>query len=131
MSNFFEKKQPSVSLFLAIVFFFTFSLILQSCEDGVAITPKPRGFPRVVYPEKTYQAFEQGYCDFSFEYPKKEQDSIVLLQKTHEYLPLSLYFHNDEPDCCTMKTTTEKTYKDSYIDYFQMKENLIMMNGLK
>ena len=70
MSNFFEKKQPSVSLFLASVFFFTFSLILQSCEDGVAITPKPRGFPRVVYPEKTYQAFEQGYCDFSFEYPK-------------------------------------------------------------
>jgi len=39
-----------------------------------------------------------------------------------KYLPLSLYFHNDEPDCCTMKTTTQKTYKEAYISYFLMEE---------
>jgi hypothetical protein len=31
-----------------------------------------------------------------------------------------LYFHNDEPDCCTMNTSTEKTYKEAYISYFKM-----------
>ena len=39
------------------------------------------------------------------------------------YLPINLYFHNDEPDCCTLSTKTEKTYKDSYIDYFMMQSD--------
>ena len=38
------------------------------------------------------------------------------------YLPLNLYFHNDEPDCCTMSDTTEQTYKQAYISYFKMEE---------
>ena len=49
---------------------FVFGLLFQSCNDEPAITPKPRGYPKVVYPEKTYQAFEEGYCEFTFEYPK-------------------------------------------------------------
>lgn len=54
--------------YLAVVFFIT--MFLQSCGDGeAAIAPKPRGFPKVVYPEKSYQNFEEGYCSFSFEYP--------------------------------------------------------------
>ena len=37
-----------------------------------------------------------------------------------DFEPLELYFHNDEPDCCTMKTTTNQTYKDAYISYFKL-----------
>ncbi len=69
MINIFEKKQIRISFLLAVTFIFIFGLILQSCEDEAAITPKPRGFPKVVYPEKSYQSFEEGYCNFSFEYP--------------------------------------------------------------
>lgn len=36
-------------------------------------TPKPRGFPRVVFPTKEYQAFDKNYCKFGFEYPKYAQ----------------------------------------------------------
>lgn len=50
-------------------------LVLVSCSDPV-FTPKPRSFPRVVYPDKTYQGFTENYCNFSFEYP-----AYALIQK--------------------------------------------------
>ena len=70
MINFFEKRERSISLFVGFAFFFLFGFMLQSCNDEPVVSPKPRGFPKVVYPEKSYQSFEEGYCDFSFEYPK-------------------------------------------------------------
>lgn len=69
MINIFEKQQQSTSLLLAVALFFAFGFILQSCEDEAAVSPKPRGFPKVVYPEKSYQLFDEGYCNFTFQYP--------------------------------------------------------------
>ena len=43
----------------------------------------------------------------------------------NEYLPLNLYFHNDQPDCCTLDTITDKNYKESYISYFKMQNEYI------
>ncbi|MEZ4894507.1 MAG: hypothetical protein R3A50_00865 [Saprospiraceae bacterium] len=40
-----------------------------SCEDYVPV-PKPRAYPKVVYPEKTYKAFDETYCAFTFEQPE-------------------------------------------------------------
>ena len=34
-----------------------------------------------------------------------------------QYLPLELYFHNDEPECCNLKDTTSVDYKQSYEAY--------------
>lgn len=34
-----------------------------------------------------------------------------------QYLPLELYFHNDEPECCNIKDTTSIDYKESYETY--------------
>ena len=56
---------------------------------------------------------------FSFNYFYEDTLSLDL----NIYLPINLYFHNDEPDCCTLSTKTEKTYKDSYIDYFMMQSD--------
>ncbi len=51
---------------------------LFSCGDGeVAYTPKPRSYPKVDLPERSYQSFKESYCDFTFQYPsfaKVEQD---------------------------------------------------------
>ncbi|PSR13472.1 MAG: hypothetical protein DA408_10740 [Bacteroidetes bacterium] len=47
-------------------------LTLAGCDDPV-FSPKPRSFPRVVYPEKTYQGFYENFCHFSFEYPTYTQ----------------------------------------------------------
>lgn len=48
------------------------ALLATACKDAV-FTPKPRGFPRIVYPEKAYQPFDKNYCQFGFEYPKYAQ----------------------------------------------------------
>ena len=68
---------------------------------------------------------EENCCNdiFSFEYKKDISDTIKLPTKPYEYLPLSLYFHNDEPDCCTMSITTKKTYKEAYVSYVILKSD--------
>ena len=50
--------------------FFTAGIIFTSCGEEAVIAPKPRGYPKVIYPQKAYQNFEEGYCQFTFEYPK-------------------------------------------------------------
>lgn len=45
-------------------------LILTACSDPV-FTPKPRGFPRIEFPERTgtLKTFDEFDCPFSFEMP--------------------------------------------------------------
>ncbi len=43
--------------------------LFQACED-VIYSPKPRGFPKVNFPEKNYISFKTDYCDFTFERPE-------------------------------------------------------------
>ena len=73
---------------------------------------------------------EENCCNdiFSFEFVQHERGSTKIIDKINDYLPLSLYFHNDEPDCCTMDPTTNLTYKESYISYFFLKEEYIKQN---
>ena len=58
---------------------------------------------------------------FSFEYTNIEIDTPSFLS-IYNYLPLNLYFHNDEPDCCTMNKNTLKSYKDAYVSYYKLKK---------
>jgi len=50
-----------------------FLLILMfcfaSCEDDSVATPKPRMFPRIKFPEKSYDQFKTDYCKFTFTKP--------------------------------------------------------------
>lgn len=52
-------------------------VIFLSCGNDIVYTPKPRGFPKVIYPEKLYQTFSEDYCSFKFDFPvyaEVEQD---------------------------------------------------------
>lgn len=72
--------------FFVIAIFF--ALILQSCGDRVPV-PKPRSYPRVEFPDKTYKRFDITDCPFSFDYP-----TYGIPQKD------SLYFNElSEQDC--------------------------------
>lgn len=56
---------------------------LTACEEPV-YTPKPRAFPKVVYPEKSYLPFDASYCNFTFQYPayaRIEQDQTYFDEK--------------------------------------------------
>ena len=123
MINIFEKQQRSISFFLATAFLFTIGIIFQSCEDGAAITPKPRGFPKVVYPEKSYQSFGEGYCDFTFQYPTyakiEKSNSFIDERPNNEcWFDISIPHFNAKIHCTyspiDKKETGEKLKADAF-----------------
>lgn len=77
-------------LFFAAVFF------ISSCDEPV-FTPKPRGYPRVVYPEKSYQAFDVNYCQFTFDYPTYavlEKDTSFFDEQPADPCWFDIYYPN-------------------------------------
>jgi hypothetical protein len=73
---------------------------------------------------------EENCCNdiFSFQYLKKDTLILTFNDTIKKHLPIKLYFHNDEPDPRTTKTTTSKTYKDSYVSYYILKEEYLKGN---
>ncbi|MHC1707834.1 MAG: hypothetical protein AB9842_09965 [Bacteroidales bacterium] len=79
---------------------------------------------------------------WSYKYEKKEAPPLPFTLKTdtsaakteytdnngsnedliREFLPLTLYFHNDEPDPATTKEYTSKNYKTTVADYLLLKD---------
>ncbi len=51
-----------------------------------------------------------------------KKDTITIEESIKKLLPLTLYFHNDEPDPNCMDTTTHKNYKQTLADYYSMKD---------
>lgn len=49
-------------------------------------------------------------------------DTSNIVQFMKNILPLTLYFHNDEPNPGTTKTTTNKNYKNTLANYFALKD---------
>lgn len=50
------------------------------------------------------------------------QDTVTLEEDIRALLPLTLYFHNDEPNPRSMDITTKKNYKTTLSEYYDMKE---------
>jgi len=57
---------------------------------------------------------------YSFKY-SGEIVSKSINPEIMDYLPLNLFFHNDEPDSSTSSALTSMTYKEAYISYFKLK----------
>jgi hypothetical protein len=76
---------------------------------------------------------------YSFEFPKpEEKDSISKnpyksLEDLNKYLPVTLYFHNDEPNPKSKDTITKLDYMTTYENYFVMKQmyQIEYSNGLE
>lgn len=123
------------------------TILISSCEETV-YTPKPRGFPKVVYPEKRYQQFKEGYCDFTFEYPtyaNVEQDqSFFEEQPIHpcwfdlyvpdfdsriyfSYIPIDVATPFDKLREDAFRLTDFHNKKATYIDEFPINKP----NGVK
>ncbi len=69
------------------------SLIVASC-GGETYTPRPRAYPRVEYPEKAYQRFDENYCHFTFEYPVYavvQQDTTFFNEKAKDPCWFNIY----------------------------------------
>ena len=55
-----------------------FLIPFSSCKD---YTPKPKAYPRIIYPERAYKQIEAD-CPFSFEIPVLEFQGAEALQST-------------------------------------------------
>lgn len=54
--------------------------------------------------------------------PKRDTIEVQITQRhARELLPVTLYFHNDEPDPRSQRVTTNKTYSDAYTNYLTLK----------
>ena len=79
-------------------------------------------------------------CNDIFYIPleKPKQDSTLMVQKiekqqkkAEELIPVTLYFHNDEPNPRTYDTTTIFAYNELYDKYILMRDVYIKMYGSK
>lgn len=43
--------------------------LTTACGDEAVLSPRPRAYPRVIYPQKAYQPLSANECSFTFEYP--------------------------------------------------------------
>lgn len=49
-------------------------------------------------------------------------DTLSVTERVEVLLPITLYFHNDEPDPRTTATTTKRNYRSTLADYLALKE---------
>ncbi len=72
--------------------------LVGSCTSELP-DPKPRGYPKVEYPDRTYQQFDTGFCAFAFEYPAYatvEQDTAFFEEVPANPCWFDLYFQDFE-----------------------------------
>lgn len=115
-----DQTMQKIAFFLAFVFLFA------SCEEPI-FTPKPRGYPKVVYPAKEYQKFDEGYCQFTFEYPKYaviEQDTTFFdEQPAHPcWFDISIPQFNAKLHCSYSPITPQTPMDELRTDAFKMTE---------
>ena len=58
----------------------------------------------------------------TIEQPKPTKDTVSIEKKIRDILPLTLYFHNDEPNPKSWSDTTIINYKTTLADYIVLKE---------
>jgi hypothetical protein len=75
--------------------------------------------------KQSIRSENEGCCNdlYYFDEAGKEaepEDLIATLEDLNKYLPVKLYFHNDEPDPRTTTPTTKRDYIDTYRKYTGM-----------
>ncbi len=61
-------KQSFKSLFKLLIIIFSIASISCGDDDEEVFIPKPKGFPRIYFPEKSYRMYD-SLCPYSFEIP--------------------------------------------------------------
>lgn len=74
----FKRNAPLKQITLFIIF-----LLIAACSSNHDYSPKPRGYYRIIFPEKKYQSYI-ALCPFTFMYPKYAK---VELDKTSKAKP--------------------------------------------
>jgi len=99
-------------------------LSLFACQDFTPV-PKPRAYPKVVYPEKVYKAFDESYCNFSFEQPAYaaiEHDTTFFDEKAKDdcWFNITVKELNAKIFCSYYPIRSRKDFDEMVKDAFEM-----------
>lgn len=100
-------------------YFFLFSTFHFSCENS-SYAPKPRTYPKVIFPERTYSQMQIAACPFIFEapsYSSMNKDSTYFDVKA----PSDCWFNLDFPELnarlfCSYQSISNKPSLEKYIN---------------
>ncbi len=96
-----------------------------SCGEEPILRPKPRAFPKVTFPEKNYQTFNEEYCQFTFEFPtyaEIQQDKAHLEKEDISDCWFDIYFpdFNCRLHCSYYEIGRVKTLDELKSDAFEL-----------
>jgi gliding motility-associated lipoprotein GldD len=107
-------KASSIFLGLAIML-----SMLTSCENKNEATPKPKAYPKITFPEKSYEKYTSKTCGFNFEYPDYatiKEDSLFMNEKTENPCWFDIIFPDFNADIhCSYYEISDKKDLDSLI----------------
>ncbi|MCB0527865.1 MAG: hypothetical protein KDC65_05270 [Saprospiraceae bacterium] len=83
--------------------------VLSGCEEHTPV-PKPRGYPRVIYPEKAYKPFDASYCRFTFDMPAYA-----------EVVKDTAYFDEKPKDECWFNLAVPQLNASIYCSYYPVR----------
>ncbi len=99
-------------------------IFLTACTEETNVTPKPRGFPKVLYPERGYQEFDESYCDFTFQYPiygEIQRDTVYFEQAAKNSCQFDVYLpvFNARIHCTYFPINKDATFENLRSDAFK------------
>lgn len=100
------------NLFMRYLLLLVSALLLASCGSGEIPIPKPRSYPRVIYPVQAYERFAADYCPFSFDKPVS---ATIIKEAT--------YFEDTPPDECWFDIRLAKSLNGSiHFSYYPISQ---------
>lgn len=100
------------------------AITLFAC-DGFTPVPKPRAYPKVVYPTKEYKPFDQDYCRFTFDQPAYatiEHDTTFFDEKAKSdcWFNIAIKPLNAKIHCSYFPIQNRKDFDELVKDAFEM-----------
>jgi hypothetical protein len=101
---------------------------INSSANDMYYTINPKNGKGYLTSNRKGSFFKKGptCCNdiWGVQYPfEEEKDTLTYktLEDLNKYLPVTLYFHNDEPNPNTLRPSTTKSYMKAYEDYLVLK----------
>ena len=108
-----------------VFFLLIISLLFAGCHEGQPLTPKPRGYPRVIYPETAYQAFDAYFFVLTLEFPvyaEIQKDTAFFDEAPGHPCWFDIYFpdFNSRLHCSYYDVGQYKSFERLKLDAFEM-----------
>lgn len=114
------------SKFCLLIFAHALALFaLAGCGGETVVVPKPRAYPRIVFPERGYVPFGQHGCPLTFEQPKYaivEQDTLFFGEKPRSdcWFNLTVPALSAKIHCSYEAISSQKDFDELLQDAFTM-----------